>query len=79
MPLAREILSPHAPCLDLWDVVENSGLDRWQGRGLTGRTGEDESCTGLVGSLDESDRELRPERGHSPAPCLTARGIPKAE
>ena len=26
----------------LWDVVENSGLDRWQRRSLAGRTGKDE-------------------------------------
>ena len=45
---------------------------------MAGRTGEDEPCTALVGTLDKSDRELRPERGQSPAPCLTARGIPKA-
>ncbi len=48
---------------------------RFGGEGREGRVGEPT----LVGALDESDRELRPERGHSPAPCLTGCGIPKAE
>jgi hypothetical protein len=26
----------------LWDVVENSGLNRWQRRGLAWRTGKDD-------------------------------------
>ena len=28
--------------IPLGDVVENSGLERWQRRGLAGRTGKDE-------------------------------------
>jgi hypothetical protein len=28
--------------IQLGDLVENSGLDRWQRRSLTGRTGEDD-------------------------------------
>ena len=62
----------------LGNVVENSGLNRWQRRGLAWRAGQDERRTGLVGALDESDRKLRPERGYSPAPRLSGRGIPKA-
>jgi hypothetical protein len=61
------------------DIVENSGLNQWQRRGLAWRAGKDERRTGLVGALDESDRELRPERGHSPAPRLSGRGIPKTK
>jgi len=29
----------------------------------------------LVGTLDKSDRELRPQRGHGPAPSLAGRGV----
>jgi hypothetical protein len=74
---ARTMLADFFSIL-LWDIVENSGLERWQRRGLAGRTGKDERRTGLVGALDESNRKLRPERGYSPAPRLTGRGIPKA-
>jgi len=63
----------------LWDLVENSGLNRWQRRGLAWRAWKDERRTGLVGALDESDRELRPERHDSTGPSLDGGGIPKAK
>lgn len=46
---------------------------------MAGRTGKDEGCTDLVGTLDKSDREPRPERHDSTGPSLAGRGIPKAK
>jgi hypothetical protein len=38
---ARTMLADFFSIL-LWDLVENSGLNRWQRHGLAGRTGKDE-------------------------------------
>ncbi|MEO6111715.1 MAG: hypothetical protein ABIQ24_07790 [Nitrospiraceae bacterium] len=75
---ARTMLADFFSIL-LWDLVENSGLNRWQRRGLAWRAWKDERRTGLVGALDESDRELRPERHDSTGPSLDGGGIPKAK
>jgi hypothetical protein len=77
--LSEVRLSPSTPSLNLWNIVENSGLNRWQWRGLAGRTWEDKRTPALVPALDEPDRELRSECAHSPAPSLTGRGVPKTE
>ena len=61
------------------DVVENGRLNRRYRRRLAWGAWKNERRTNLVGALDKSNRELRPKRSHSPAPCLAGRGIPKAE
>ncbi len=51
---ARTMLADFFSIL-LRDIVENIRLDRWQGRRLSRRTGEEDRRTDLVCPLNESD------------------------
>ena len=61
----------------LGNVVENGGLDRRKRPDVSRRGREHQGRTYLIRPLNQSNRELRPERHHGATPCLPSRGIVK--
>ncbi len=61
----------------LGNILEQTGLNRRQRCGLTRHWRKHHGRTRLIGALNESHRQLRPQRHDGAAPCLTGRGIPE--